>query len=301
MNSKLTRIGVFYDGNYFSHVSNYYNYEHERKARLSISGLHEFIRYRVSEEEQVDSKFCQIVDAHYFRGRFSSYEAKERNKLLNERVFEDILMKEGVVTHYMPLQVRDGRVMEKGVDVWLALEAYEMSIYKQFDVLVLIASDSDYIPLIKKLNTIGTRVMVLGWDFTYIDERTGRAQTTITSIDLLEQATHAIAMHSEIDNKVNRKDPIINNLFVAPEAYISPSNYSNEPQEVPEIMGTGRGEVLNLKNGYGFISKPPNNLYFHYTNILNGEFADLREGDMVDYEVGLNDKGQEVAIGVKIR
>jgi hypothetical protein len=27
--SKLTRIGVFYDGNFFFHVSNYYHYSHE--------------------------------------------------------------------------------------------------------------------------------------------------------------------------------------------------------------------------------------------------------------------------------
>jgi hypothetical protein len=36
----LTRIGVFYDGNYFLHVSNFYNYFHGRKSRISISGLH---------------------------------------------------------------------------------------------------------------------------------------------------------------------------------------------------------------------------------------------------------------------
>ena len=42
--NNLTRIGVFYDGNYFLHVSNYYNYSHERKNRLSIAGLHHFIK-----------------------------------------------------------------------------------------------------------------------------------------------------------------------------------------------------------------------------------------------------------------
>jgi len=49
--SKLTRIGVFYHGNYFSHVSNYYHYHHERKARISVSGLHEFIRHEVADNE----------------------------------------------------------------------------------------------------------------------------------------------------------------------------------------------------------------------------------------------------------
>ena len=42
--TQLKRIGVFYDGNYFHHVSNFYAYYHPRQCRISISGLHEFIR-----------------------------------------------------------------------------------------------------------------------------------------------------------------------------------------------------------------------------------------------------------------
>ena len=58
--SKLTRIGVFYDGNFFFHVSNYYHYSHERKARISVAGLHEFIRHQVADSEGCDVKYCQI-------------------------------------------------------------------------------------------------------------------------------------------------------------------------------------------------------------------------------------------------
>ncbi len=41
------------------------------------------------------------------------------------------------------------------------VEAFELAIYKQFNVLALIACDGDYVPLVRKLNTLGTRVMVL--------------------------------------------------------------------------------------------------------------------------------------------
>ena len=44
----FTKIGIFYDGNFFLHVSNYYQYYHARKSRISISGLHDFIRHRVA-------------------------------------------------------------------------------------------------------------------------------------------------------------------------------------------------------------------------------------------------------------
>jgi hypothetical protein len=41
----VVKIGVFYDGNYFLHVSNYYNYFHPKRRRISISGLHNFIKH----------------------------------------------------------------------------------------------------------------------------------------------------------------------------------------------------------------------------------------------------------------
>jgi hypothetical protein len=48
----LTRIGIFYDGNFFFHVSNYYLYEHQRKSRVSINGLHQFIVSEIAREEE---------------------------------------------------------------------------------------------------------------------------------------------------------------------------------------------------------------------------------------------------------
>src|SRR5262245_53589537 len=113
--SKLTRIGVFYDGSFFSHVSNYYQYHHDRRSRISVSGLHDFIRDEVAKCEHSDARYCQIVDAHYFRGRLSASEADNRDMLYRERVFDDVLVREGVTTHYLPL----GPQGEKGIDVWL--------------------------------------------------------------------------------------------------------------------------------------------------------------------------------------
>src|SRR5688572_5681614 len=185
MKDALTRIGIFYDGNFFHVVSNYYAYNHARKARISISGLHDFIRQRVAHEEHVDARLCQVVDVHYFRGRFSADEADAAGKLYSERLFDDVLVREGVTTHYLPMGFSR---TEKGIDVWFALEAYELAIYKRFDVCVLVAGDSDYVPLVRKLNTLGTRVMVVGWDFEYRD-RADRTQTTKTSQAPLSEVT----------------------------------------------------------------------------------------------------------------
>ena len=104
--SGLTTVGVFYDGNYFNHVSTYYKYSHPRRTRLSIAGLHRFIRAHVAHapeasdkngtarpvatvagngrrsprEESEPMRRCQIVDAHYFRGRLAAMEAAARTR-----------------------------------------------------------------------------------------------------------------------------------------------------------------------------------------------------------------------------
>ena len=221
--SKLTRIGVFYDGNYFFHVSNYYQYQHSRKARISIDGLHEFIRHQVAEAEGEDVKYCQIVDAHYFRGRPRAQEAEARGLLLRERQFDDILMREGVITHYLPL----GPDGEKGIDVWLALETYELAIYKRFDVIVLIACDGDFLPLVRKLNALGARVMLLGWGFSYIDQSEKQRETRTAQV-LLEEVTYPVLMHQIIDDRSRKGDQRIDQLFVP---HKEPSPYQ-KPMEI---------------------------------------------------------------------
>ena len=268
--NKLIKIGIFYDGNYFFHVSNYYNYCHERRARISIPGLHDFIRHHVAEQEGCDVRYCHIVDAHYFRGRLSAAEAEERQKLYYERVFDDILMRQGVVTHYSPL----GTHGEKGIDVWLALEAFEQAIYKRFNVLVLIASDGDYIPMVRKVNSLGTRIMVLGWDFEFTDQR-----------------------------DKTRNDGVVNNLFLPkkehlPQQVITPvpqNNHSDEDEDDVRDYGNALfGTILNMKNGYGFIKPdiPGDNVFFYWGDLENIDFNEMVIGDKVSYVVGYNDRGE---------
>lgn len=290
---KLTKIGVFYDGNFFLHVSNYYNYVHERQSRLSISGIHQFIRHYVANQQGTDERLCQIVDAHYFRGRLSARDASEKeNSLYFDRVFDDILMSEGVTTHYLPVRSNpQGARQEKGIDVWLALEAFELAFYKRFDVLVLITSDGDYVPLVRKLNTLGTRVMVLSWDFEYSDKY-GNRRTTKTSQDLLEDVSYPVAMHELIESRARRNDPVVNGLFVP--------RMDRPRLQFDQDTNLQTSEILSLKNGFGFIRYPNNNLFFHYTSVMDADFADLEPGDPVTFRIIKNTDGNDIATDVRL-
>ncbi|MDR1636619.1 MAG: NYN domain-containing protein [Treponema sp.] len=298
MNNKLTdlvRIGIFYDGYYFYKVSNYYKYEHPKRSRISISGLHNFIRNEAAKISGTDFKQCQIVDAHYFRGR-SSAKGEMEKKIQSERIFEDILMRENIVTHYLPLRVGPDNVLqEKGIDVWLALEAYEMCIYKKFDIIALVVCDGDYVPLVRKLNTLGAHVMLISWEFDYYNEN-GRIESTRTSRQLLEEVYYPVLMGKIIDS--GSQDEFTNNLFVLErenyfpagnevnvkslaEAGLQPGNSENlENLENDSFIST----ILNVKEGYGFIEdRTVNNVFFHYSTVENADFNDLKPGMQVRY------------------
>ncbi len=325
MNSPLIRVGVFYDGNYFLKISDYYYFQHERKARISLEGLHEFIRHQVAEEEDVDVRLAQITTSHFFRGRLSATEARDKDRLFHDRLLDDILMNLGVCTHYMPLKTRDGRLQEKGIDVWLSLEALEMALHKTLDVVVLIAGDSDYVPLIRKLNTVGTRVMLLNWDFKYEDFK-GETRVTRASQHLLEQATYPVAMHSVIDRGLQEQDEVVESMFVtqsepaafatlptpAPNGHAAPAASAAAMSGLPRSavrpsgptaagpVGTvGMSTIKNLKNGFGFVIMPPNNLFFSYADLSEGDFNDLREGDWVEFTVGRNHRDEDCARNVR--
>ncbi len=331
--NKLIKIGIFYDGGYFARVSHYYRHYDPRRSRISIRGLHEFIRETVAQLEKVDTRnFCQIVDAHYFRGRFSAYEAaKRQNQLFNERLFDDVLMYGNIVTHYLPMMAdRSGRnfMTEKGIDVWFALEAYELSILKRFNVVVLITGDGDHLPLIRKLNALGTRVMLLYWD---IEFPTDTIEKPIrTSQTLINEATYEINMVNVLNTR--KQTPIVENIFLESEdsnreeeeprvvRSVIPAIFSARPdtglvstgttQPYTNTPGTAipgkkyKGKVIHIdhQKGIGNLNGLDNdyaNLIF-FRNFREPEaFDELQKYDPVEFEVSRNLKG-ELAINVHV-
>ncbi|MCK4231384.1 NYN domain-containing protein [candidate division WOR-3 bacterium] len=210
---EMVRVAVFYDGGYLNEVSNYYKFYHSKQSRISIYGIHEFIRQKVSELEDVDATRVHIVEAHYFRGRFSAEAADHAGKLKAERLFDDVLIRAGVVQHYLPVDERSFRPQEKGIDVWLSLEAFDLAVHKQLDVVALLVCDGDYVPLVRKLNGIGTRALLLAWDFQYTMPD-GNERETRTSRALINEATYPLMMHEEIDEAIAKDDSSIDILFI---------------------------------------------------------------------------------------
>ena len=240
----------------------------------------------MAEEEGIEPSKCQIAQAHYFRGRLNAAEAAQRgNQLYNDRVFDDILMSEGIQPHSLPLRNLQGKKEERGIDVWLSLEAYELAMTGRIDTVVLIVSDTDYTPLMRKLR---------GWDCgsccsvgIRVCQRR-RREDGHQDLARIALAGHlSVAMHDVINYGVQQNNPLISEMFVAPD----PSRQARE-----QTFETS--EILSLKNGFGFIKYPNNNLFFHYQDVV-GEFADLNVGDPVEFTIEQNQQKQDVAKNVR--
>ncbi len=200
--SGYVSVGVFIDGGYYAKVNR--ALKHLENSIIRVRSLFEFICQRLALTEKVDPADCQITEAHYFRGRFRVREAYDKHLLYNERKFEDTLIENDVIFHYKHLREmeRDGevQVIEKGIDVWFALEAYELATFRKFDYVVLITGDADHEMLVRKLKALKIKTVLLTWNLSGADS---------TSPLLREEAGH----HWELSQLLENNPGIRNKLL----------------------------------------------------------------------------------------
>ena len=154
-------IGVFIDGGYYAKINEGFN----GMADVNLKALLNFIPKKISEIDNVDRRDLYITESHYYRGRYRVNEASDKKLLYSERKFEDSLIENDVIFHYKHLRENpQGGVIEKGVDTWFALDTYEMTLFREFDYVVLISGDADHEMLARKLKALKTHVILLTWD-----------------------------------------------------------------------------------------------------------------------------------------
>jgi uncharacterized LabA/DUF88 family protein len=254
-NRNPIKVGIFYDGNFFHTNSSYYKNIHNIKTWISIKGFHDFIKDKIASFENTDKRLVQIITAHYFRGRLTAKEAYNGGRLYSERVLEDILLSEDVVTHSMLVRKAPGGRKERGVDVWLALEAYEQVINKKLDYLVLIAGDGDFVPLVKKVQSMGTKVFLIGWNFEYIDEN-GEQKKQSTSAELISSSMYFVEMSEIIEDGLAVNDEQVLKLF-----------FEIPEEEIDMTSKLYSGRISSIKSGYGFIESEQlrtKDIFFHF-------------------------------------
>jgi uncharacterized LabA/DUF88 family protein len=191
-------IGVFIDGGYFAKINEGLQVK-KTAEQVNVKTLFSFIPEIISQKFGIDRKLLYITEAHYYRGRYRAKEANDRNLLMSERKFEDSLIENDIIFHYKHLRTNPkGGVIEKGVDTWFALDTYEMTLFRQFDYVVLISGDADHEMLARKLKALKTHVILMTWD---------PANTGSTSVFLSEEVCTHIDMNriTDADQALFRK------------------------------------------------------------------------------------------------
>lgn len=159
----IKSIGLFIDGNYFRLIDEGLKAE---CRRVNVKGLIKYIQKSIAEKYELDPASCIVTEAHYFRGRYKAFDAKQHNLLLEDRKYEDRLIENDIVLHYKHIyDLPEEGTHEKGIDVWFALETLELAMYRDFDFVVMITGDADYEMLARKLKSLKIPAILLSWHY----------------------------------------------------------------------------------------------------------------------------------------
>jgi len=85
-----------------------------------------------------------------------------------------------------------------------------------------------------------------------------------------------------------------------PEA--APSEPAPPPaDETPAPEGTLTGMVCELRERMGFLMEDWNGrkIFFHFSSVVDPTFGDLRTGDRVEYERGLDPRNRPCAVNIR--
>lgn len=255
------RIGVFYDGTWFAHISDFYATEHPRQERIAFGGLHDAFRHYVHTRTGADLDDCVVSETHYVRGRSTT----------PSTVFDTVLDKAGITRH--DVELAGGR--EKGADVYLALEVWERATTAPLEYVVLITGDADFVPLVTRL--IGRGVQVVVPVINAAPDRPTLGSSTLSTARQLVTAT--------------KDSPTFDDLFLASEHDDYPLRYpfvrNVSRAVVPSTNSAGRwrGTVTGWRPGQtsGFITDSRGGSWFVSRDELPEGYEDLDVGVLVSF------------------
>ncbi len=166
------RIGVFYDGSYFTYARRHFYFD-RKIGWLDLKPFHGLLENYIRTKEQGYTHY-RVVYGAWFQGMFAVSDAEEKQLRSDRNLYHD-LMHAGIDPKFIPMpQSGSG---EKGADVALAIDAMQVGLEGKIDIAVLVTGDADFVPLARALMKQGIRVMVayfeyeLGEHKSFVSER----------------------------------------------------------------------------------------------------------------------------------
>jgi len=164
---------------------------------MSFDGVSNLIADAISKDlENVLYDDVRTVQSDYFRGRYSTKDIDTTNnsdQISFDRVFDDVLMYNNVISRYSPIREKRGKNTTKGLTVNFASQTILNAITLKPDYVVLMTPDSDYIPLIRCLHSLGFKTVIAGFEFESTNSK-GEKSITVVSDELKRTCFHYIDM-----------------------------------------------------------------------------------------------------------
>ena len=166
IDTSLCRIGVFYDGSYFTYARRHFYYD-RKIGWLDLKPFHILLENYIRTKEQ-GYTHCRVVHGAWFQGMFSAGQAAEKQLKTDRNLYHD-LMHAGVDPKFMPMPQSGAN--EKGADVALAIDAMQVGLDGKIDIAVLVTGDGDFVPLVRALMKQGIRVMAAYFEYDHGDHK----------------------------------------------------------------------------------------------------------------------------------
>lgn len=181
--NRVIRVGMFIDGRFFEHTSNYYRRRHPIAHAITPSGFVRFVEHELRQILHEDAE-VSFLEKHFYIG----IRRQEKAHLMARLQDSDI------EPHTFPLSIKEDRTMkEMGVDVALATDACVAAATNELDVVVLVAGDGDLFPAIKKIRKLGKPVFLV-----HLYDPTSEEAPNIVNELLIINADYVIYFGKEI-------------------------------------------------------------------------------------------------------
>lgn len=199
----MDKIGVFIDGGFFA-VLTKYAFPNSDDSPRKID-LHLFSKL-LCEENNGELLRTYLYHCPPYQGRYPSEEEKKRKRGYDSWIYALKQLKQ--------MQIREGRLrktfdeqgkqdfIQKGVDVLLAIDMLKLALKGAIQKIILISSDSDFVPVVRALRDEGMSVIL----YYYKNEMDNNIIQSCFSQDLYEECDERKLLNKELFEKTTTEN-----------------------------------------------------------------------------------------------
>jgi hypothetical protein len=156
------RLGVYYDGGWYSKLFRWLVDESKWRAAPDFAGVHDLLRWYCHLQFNAPLDHVTLAQAHYVLGRRDGLIiATPQTGHYSSTAWDITLRREGIVRHDVDISRRGTTV---GVSVQVALLVQEHIKDAALDMVALIAGHEPYLPLVRSLTSGGIPVIIPSLD-----------------------------------------------------------------------------------------------------------------------------------------